>query len=181
MARTVTALLTSGGEYLGSVGPFPVAIPWWSEVEPVVAHLRGVLGVPVWVLRLVRVDGGEGARDGHVTYHVEAAHRPVRSAKLSRSPVDPVTLTDPDPLRLPWATAAGVRELLGWAVDALAAMDRPVTGLVEGHPAVRRRRGRHPHRRRQAGPGSGTGGAGGRRAADPARAPARRGLLGRRP
>jgi len=131
MARTVTALLTSGGEYLGSVGPFPVAIPWWSEVEPVVAHLRGVLGVPVWVLRLVRVDGGEGARDGHVTYHVEAAHRPVRSAKLSRSPVDPVTLTDPDPLRLPWATAGGVRELLDWAVDALAGMGRPVTGPVE--------------------------------------------------
>ena len=58
------------------VGPFPVDQPRWTEVEQIVAHLRRVLGVPVWVLRLLSVEGGEGGRDGHVTYHVEAQDRP---------------------------------------------------------------------------------------------------------
>jgi len=162
MARTVTALVTAGGEYLGAVGPFPVAVPWWSEVEPIVAHLHGVLGVPVLVLRLLGVDGGEGARDGHVTYHVEAERRSDRSAPLAGHLVDPAALTEPappghlvdpaaltepaplaghpvdlaaltepDPLRLPWATAGGVRELLDWATDTLATMGRPLTGPPE--------------------------------------------------
>jgi hypothetical protein len=69
MGRVVSALVTYGGAPMGMVGPFPVGIPWWAEVEPVVAHLEKTLGVPVLVLRLLRVEGSEGARDGHVTYH----------------------------------------------------------------------------------------------------------------
>ena len=76
MGRTVSALVTWGEVYLGAVGPFPVSVPWWSEVEPVVAYLREVLDVPVLVLRLLLVEGGEGGRDGHVTYHVAAFRRP---------------------------------------------------------------------------------------------------------
>lgn len=60
-------MVTWGDAYLGTIGPVSVSIPWWSEVEPVVAHLREVLGVSVIVLRLLRVDGGEGSRDGDVT------------------------------------------------------------------------------------------------------------------
>ena len=51
------------------VGPFPVDIPWWAKVEPVVTHLEETLGVPVVVLRLLTVHGSDGARGGHVTYH----------------------------------------------------------------------------------------------------------------
>jgi Ser/Thr protein kinase RdoA (MazF antagonist) len=108
MARTVTAVVTYGTACVGTVGPFPVEIPWWAEVEPVVAHLERVLGVPVVVLRLLAVDGSDGARDGHVTYHV-AALQP-----LDR--VNTCEFADQDhPLRLPWARASGIQELFRWA------------------------------------------------------------------
>src|SRR5262245_3968279 len=76
MGRTVTAWVTAGADYLGAYGPFAVDLPWWAEVEPVAAHLGRALGVPVLVVRLLRVEGGSGARGGHVTYHVEALHPP---------------------------------------------------------------------------------------------------------
>jgi hypothetical protein len=75
MGRTVSAVVTWGEVYLGVIGPFAVSVPWWSEVEPVVARLHLVLDVPVLVLRLLQVEGGEGGRDGHVTYHVAALDR----------------------------------------------------------------------------------------------------------
>ena len=87
MGRTVSAVVTWGDTYLGVIGPFPVSVPWWAEVEPVVAHLREVLEVPVLVLRLLLVEGGEGGRDGHVTYHVAALDRPAPGL-LAERPVD---------------------------------------------------------------------------------------------
>ncbi|GAA4564511.1 aminoglycoside phosphotransferase family protein [Planotetraspora kaengkrachanensis] len=130
MERTVTAWVTADEEWLGVLGPFPVSVPWWSQVEPVVAHVRRVLGVPVFVLRLLHVDGGEGGRGGHVTYHVEVLERPA-AGLLDPSPVDHAVLTSPEDLRSPWAAIEGVREALGWASDALVAAGRPVTGPVE--------------------------------------------------
>jgi hypothetical protein len=130
VGRTVSALVTSGEDYLGAIGPFAVDIPWWSEVEPVVAHLRQALGVPVVVLRLLQVDDGEGGRDGHVTYHVEALQRPAPGL-LTQRPIDHATLTRPEELRSPWARMDGLREVLSWASDALAAAGRPLTGPVE--------------------------------------------------
>ncbi|MFI6493853.1 aminoglycoside phosphotransferase family protein [Streptomyces sp. NPDC050564] len=130
MSRTVSAWVTSGEDFLGVAGPFPVDIPWWSEVEPVVGRLEGLLGVPVLVLRLVDVDGGAGGRDGHVTYHVEALERPAPGA-LDRRPVDQGLLNGHEVFRSPWARADGLRELLGWATDTLASAGRPVTGRVE--------------------------------------------------
>ncbi|MGH3389453.1 MAG: aminoglycoside phosphotransferase family protein [Actinomadura sp.] len=130
MSRSVSAWVTSGAHYLGAIGPFPVSVPWWSEVEPVVARLRRVLGVPVLVLRLLHVDGGEGGRDGHVTYHVEALRRPAPGL-LDERPVDVSALTGFEELRSPWATAERLRELLRWGSDTLAAAGRPMTGPVE--------------------------------------------------
>jgi hypothetical protein len=130
MGRTVSALVTLGHDYLGALGPFPVGVAWWSEVEPVVAHLHQVLGVPVLVLRLLHVDGGEGGRDGHVTYHVEALQRPAPGL-LTERPIDHAALTRPEALRSPWARVEGLREVLSWASDALDAAGRPVTGPVE--------------------------------------------------
>lgn len=126
----MSAWVTSGEDFLGVAGPFPVDIPWWSEVKPVVARLEELLGVPVLVLRLVDVDGGAGGRDGHVTYHVEALDRPARGT-LDRRPVDQGLLNGHQVFRSPWARADGLRELLVWATDALASMGRPVTGPVE--------------------------------------------------
>jgi Ser/Thr protein kinase RdoA (MazF antagonist) len=145
MGRTVSALVTCGDDYLGAVGPFGVDIPWWAEAEPVADRLREVLGVPVIVLRLLRVDGGDGSRDGHVTYHVAALSRPAPgllpapqaastealAAGLAEARVE---LDGADELRSPWARLDGVLELVGWASDALAAAGRRVTG-----PAVQRK------------------------------------------
>ena len=82
MGRTVTAVMTHNGACAGTVGPFPVEIPWWAQAEPVVAHLEETLGVPVVVLRLLAVEGSDGARDGHVTYHVEALEPPGELAQV---------------------------------------------------------------------------------------------------
>ncbi|MCW2865799.1 MAG: hypothetical protein JWP48_7507 [Actinoallomurus sp.] len=130
MGRTVSALVTMGEEFLGGVGPFAVSTPWWADVGPVVARLRAALGVPVLVLRLLYVEG-EDARDGHVTYHVEALERPVSG--LASAPRDHTVLTADEELRSPWARSDGLRELLRWASDTLAAAGRPVTGPVEQH------------------------------------------------
>jgi hypothetical protein len=108
MSRTVSAVVTDDGTCVGTVGPFAVDVPWWAEVEPVVTHLEAVLGVPAYVLRLLQVENGDGARDGHVTYHVEA---PGTTAALP--PAD--APTGHDPLRANWATAEGLRELFDWA------------------------------------------------------------------
>jgi len=133
--------VTSGEDFLGVTSPpFSVDIPWWSEVEPVVGHLQGLLGVPVLVLRLLKVDGGESGRDGHVTYHVEALERPAAGVldpppmghgPVDRSPLGKGLLNGHEALRSPWARAEGLRELLGWATDTLDAAGRPVTGPVE--------------------------------------------------
>lgn len=76
--RTVRVLVTCRGERLGEVGPFPVESARWPEVEEVTARLERAFGVPVMVLRLLSVEGGEGASGGLVTYHAEALSRPAR-------------------------------------------------------------------------------------------------------
>jgi hypothetical protein len=119
MGRTVTAVVTHDGACAGMVGPFPVEVPWWAQVEPVVAHLELVLGVPVVVLRLLAVEGSDGARDGHVTYHAEALEPPGTLARCDFA-------DDDHPLRLPWARPTGVRELLGWASERIDLTGRPV-------------------------------------------------------
>lgn len=117
----MSAVVTAGSECFGEIGPFGVDVPWWAEVEPVTARIGAELGVPVLVLRLLSVDGGEGGRDGHVRYHVEALERPslptVAWADLGG-----------DLLRSAWADPTGLRELIDWAV---AAVGSPLTGPVE--------------------------------------------------
>lgn len=130
VSRTFSAWVTSGAELLGVTGPFPVDVPWWAEVAPVVERLERALGVRVFVLRMLAVDGGESGRDGHVTYHVEALDPP-GPGRLERCPEDRGPLDTDEPLRSPWARADGLRELLGWASGTLAALGRPVTGPVE--------------------------------------------------
>ena len=96
-------------------------------------HLREVLDVPVLVLRLLLVEGGEGGRDGHVTYHVAALRRPAPGL-LAVRPADQAALPGPEGLRSPWATVEGISEVLSWADATLSAAGRRVTG-----PAVQRK------------------------------------------
>src|ERR1700722_10006491 len=119
VGRMVTAVVTHDGVCAGAVGPFYVDVPWWAEVEPVVAHLEQVLGGPAVVLRLLTVEGSDGARDGHVSYHAEALQ-----------PAGALTpcefVTGDHPLRMAWARGEGVRELLGWAAGHVELAGRPV-------------------------------------------------------
>ena len=119
MGRMVTVVVTHDGVCAGTVGPFPVDRPWWAEVEDVVAHLEQVLGVPSVVLRLLSVEGSDGARDGYVTYHAEALQPPGTLIPCEFA-------ADDHPLRMHWARAAGVRELLGWAAGLVDLAGRPV-------------------------------------------------------
>jgi hypothetical protein len=121
MGRMVTAVVTHGGACAGTVGPFHVDNPWWAQAEPVVTHLEKTLGGPAIVLRLLSVEGSGGARDGHVTYHAEALQAP---ATGDLAPCD--FADDNHPLRMPWARAAGVRELLRWASRRAELTGRPV-------------------------------------------------------
>jgi Ser/Thr protein kinase RdoA (MazF antagonist) len=119
MGRTVTALVTYDGVCVAAVGPFQVDIPWWAEVAPVVAHAEKTLSVPAVVLRLLTVEGSDGARDGHVTYHVEALRQPTNLTACD--------FTDDDhPLRMPWARLSGIRELLEWASQHIEITAPPV-------------------------------------------------------
>src|SRR3984885_6246604 len=119
MGRLVTAVVTHRGACAGSVGPFPVEVPWGAGGEPGVGQLEETLGVPVVVLRLLTVEGSDGARDGQVTYHAEALKPPGKLA--------PCDFADDDhPLRLPWARPSGVRELLEWAAGQVDLTGRPI-------------------------------------------------------
>lgn len=120
MTRTVTAMVGRGRDQVAEVGPFPVDVPWWAEAGPVVEYVERTLGLPVVVLRLIGVEGSEaadGARDGHVTYQVEVLE-PATGAGAAPD--------DDHPLRMPWARASGVRELLGWAGEQVKLTGRPV-------------------------------------------------------
>jgi hypothetical protein len=119
VGRVVSVVVTHDGVCAGTVGPFPVDRPWWAEVEPVVAHLERVLGVPAVVLRLLSAEGSDGARDGYVTYHAEALQPPGTLVPCEFA-------ADDHPLRMPWARVAGVRELLGWAAGLVGLAGRPV-------------------------------------------------------
>ncbi|HEY7045792.1 MAG TPA: aminoglycoside phosphotransferase family protein [Jatrophihabitantaceae bacterium] len=120
MSRTVHALVSRGGRYLGAAPPFEVATPWWADVEPVTAHLDAMLGGPTAVLRLLRVAGAPDGRSGVATYHVEALG-PLDSGWLDPVvPTDWSVVTRPQPLRMAWAEPGGPQRLVDWAVGELA-------------------------------------------------------------
>ncbi len=149
----------SGRGRPGGRGAVPVDVPWWQEVEPVVARLEELLGVPVLVLRLLTVDGGEGGRDGHATYHVEALERPA-PGPLERRPLDDGRFGTDSALRAPWARAAGLRELLDWSARTWRRRDdpSPARSSSDGPGTLRHcsgcppRRGRSGSRRRRTSP-----------------------------
>ncbi|MFD3456725.1 phosphotransferase family protein [Streptomyces sp. NPDC058691] len=118
--RTVDVVVTYDGERLGGTGPFPVVTRWWSDVTEIVAHLEALLGVPVVVLRLLRAHGGDGGRDGSVTYHAEALRRP-RDGALREDAAGAGTdgLLGPAALRVDWATPEGLWSALTWAFGEL--------------------------------------------------------------
>ncbi|MEV0680283.1 phosphotransferase [Actinosynnema sp. NPDC050436] len=131
--RDVVALVTVGGEHLGSVG-FTVDSPWWNDVEPVVTRLDAMLGVPTSVLRLISATGS-GMRGGTVTYLVEAASRPSSWGSKALEGNEPIVGSEQfaksDPLRMPWAEPGGPADLVAWAGARLEGVGRQVRKAVQ--------------------------------------------------
>jgi len=128
--RTVTALVSRDGRYVGSTRPFEVPGPWWGYVEAITRHLDELLGVPTAVVRLLSADRAYINTGGPVTYHVEAL-APPRHGVLDGGVLDgrepecwPGALVD-HPLRARWARPGGPHELLTWAEKAAG---RPLAG-----------------------------------------------------
>ncbi|GAA1613658.1 hypothetical protein GCM10009789_79790 [Kribbella sancticallisti] len=78
-------------------------------------HLDEVLGVPTFVLRLVRTDSTETMRGGRVVYHVQAAAEP-RAGVLDPTPdARWAEVIKPHPLRSSWAEVDGPQRLVDWS------------------------------------------------------------------
>jgi hypothetical protein len=101
--RSVTVVLDAPR---GCLPPFTVPIPYWNEVESVVAEVRERFGLDIVVLRVL---AGERPMETPVTYLAEL---------LSGHPTDLTPWPDAigeDPLRLPYARPGGPAADLAWA------------------------------------------------------------------
>ncbi|WP_352230265.1 phosphotransferase [Kitasatospora phosalacinea] len=123
--RTATVVVGWQGELLGAVGPFATDSPYWAQVGEVAAAASRAAGVPLAVLRLLSVAGGEGGRGGGTVYLAVASERPTGAL----APAD--TEDVGHPLRLRWASADGLAAEWAWADGELAELGRPRTGPVE--------------------------------------------------
>lgn len=110
-------LLDTLGVPLGALPPFDVSVPWWPEVEEVVAGARHRYGVEVQVLRLLSAAGATAATGGGTVTYL---------AQLAGSPPVPVEPADPDlspePHRAPYAEPGGPAASTRWAIGALEAL-----------------------------------------------------------
>ncbi|MET8139316.1 phosphotransferase [Sphaerisporangium sp. NPDC005288] len=139
MGRTVSAWVTSGEEVLGLAGPFSMDIPWWAEVEQLLGHLRRMLEAEVAVLRLLRVEGGEGGRDGHAVYHAEALERPARLPAAER-PVHVEAPESPERVQPSERPAGAEREWVP-GVEARRRTGRDVTPVLASRSVAASRSG----------------------------------------
>ncbi|WP_437672124.1 aminoglycoside phosphotransferase family protein [Sorangium sp. So ce131] len=109
LARLV--LVTTAGELLGALPPYPVATPWWQEAKPVVQGAREHLGVQVTVLRMLAAER-PCPHGGTVTYLAEVEEPPPRVEPWQGA-------LDEHPLRHPWARPGGPGDDLAWADSVL--------------------------------------------------------------
>lgn len=126
MSRLVTlALVDRQGEFLGSLPPYRVELPWWSEVGSVVAGAFAHHHADVTVLRLLDVDPDidtESGLNGRTEYLAELnGPLPAALVREERAFAD-------DPRRVPWARPGGPAGHLAWADRALKAVGRELTG-----------------------------------------------------
>ncbi|WP_163508426.1 aminoglycoside phosphotransferase family protein [Fodinicola acaciae] len=122
--RTVRAYVSHRGDFAGMAGPVPVAEPWWSETRSVTAALDELTRARTVVVRIIDAPKGRSMHGGEVTYHVEALTWPHNLDTTPRPEWDDVVR--PHPLRTPWATVAGVHDLLAWATDGVELTEPPI-------------------------------------------------------
>ena len=126
--KVATLLLCdTSGTVLGALPPFEVEVPWWQEVQGVVAGATERFGVDVTVLRLLHAETGWGTAGGPATYLAEVDSAPDHGL-TPWAGADPVA---DHPLRLPYARPGGPAADLAWADAQLTAAGRPRTGPAE--------------------------------------------------
>jgi Phosphotransferase enzyme family len=105
-------LVDRDGAPLGVLPPLAIDVPWWQEIEPVVAAARARFEVDLVVLRLLRVeDSGDGC---WVSYLAEVAERPTAAGPWGGAGLDD------HPLRRPYARPGGPARDLEWVDSVLA-------------------------------------------------------------
>jgi len=118
-------LVTSAGDVLGVLQPFPIDTPWWQEVAPVIRGARERFGLEVVVLRLLDATRAMPP-GGTVTYLAQVDDVPT---ELVLRPW-PTTLR-PHPVRQPWAEVGGPAADLAWAAAALREHGSDAVGPAE--------------------------------------------------
>ncbi|WP_437574797.1 phosphotransferase family protein [Sorangium sp. So ce887] len=116
-------LVTRAGELLGALPPYPVAMPWWQETQPVIEGAREHHGIEVTVLRMLAAELPV-PHGGAVTYLAETEAPPPPRIEPWRGALDE------HPLRQPWARPGGPSDDLAWADSVLRAR-----GLARTAPA----------------------------------------------
>jgi hypothetical protein len=125
VGRSVTLVLVDAqGTLLGVLPPFDVAVPWWQEVDEVVAGARSRHGVDVQVLRLLCGDR-PNPPGGAVTYLAQTFDPPPDG--LAFVEVD----LSPRPHRAAYAEPGGPAASTAWALAALAALGTPRAVAVQ--------------------------------------------------
>lgn len=117
-------LVTSAGDVLGALPPFPVDTPWWQDMVPVIRGARERFRLEVVVLRLLEASRPKPP-GGMVTYLTQVDDIPPDLVLRPWS-----TVLGPHQLRQPWAEIGGPKSDLAWADAVLR--DR---GIEEVGPA----------------------------------------------
>jgi hypothetical protein len=121
--KTVEALVSVGGRFVGRAPTFEVEPAWWNDVTAVTRRLDEALGVRTVVLRLVHADEAVIGRGGRVVYHVQALDEP-RAGVLDETPYDGWdAIVEPHPLRATWAEVDGPERMVAWARSILGPVD----------------------------------------------------------
>ncbi len=118
-------VLTRDGAVLGALPPLSLPVPWWPEMQDLVAAVHEEFGIDVTVLRLLR-SPSDRLWGGAVAYLAETGDDP--AVPLVPWPGDP--LAD-EPLRQDWARPGGPAALLRWADERLAERGIDVAGRPE--------------------------------------------------
>ena len=161
----VTAVVTHGGACAGKVGPFPVEVPWWAEVEPVVAQLERDAGRAGH--RLAAADGRGLRRGARRPRHLSRGGTRAAGEARPRA-TSPTTITRsgcPGRARRACGNCSGGHPSTSASpggpsqrqdlepVGVVPPADRRRHGLAQGHPRLRRRRaGRDRRVRRRSTP-----------------------------
>lgn len=116
-------LVTPDGAVVGALPPIPLPTPWWQDIGPLVAAVRGRQGLEITVLRLLEANLSKPP-GGEVTYLAEVDRAPADLEPWTGALLD-------EALRLPYARPGGPAADVAWAQARLAERGVALTGRPE--------------------------------------------------